>query len=124
MKPPPYVVIVLPPFVRLASLDGTARERLASCGFRIERDSAGYDAVRFPDAGSDLLANADFLETFRRLSEAGLAFGEDFTQGWSPADIMRESQSRECITAPFTAIAWRGPDNWFTTVCEKDTKDA
>ncbi|MGV3660879.1 MAG: hypothetical protein ACO1TE_11875 [Prosthecobacter sp.] len=124
MKPPPHVVIVLPPFVRLGSLDGSARERLASCGFSVERDSAGFDAVRFADTSSDLLGNADFVETFRLLSGAGLAFGEDFKQGWAPADIMRELQSRERITVPFTAIAWRGPDHWFTTIYDRPTKDA
>jgi hypothetical protein len=58
------------------------------------------------------------VEAFRRLNQAGIAFGEDFKQGWAPADVMRELQQRGQITEPFTALAWRGQDSWFTTVHE------
>ena len=44
-----------------------------------------------------------------------VGFGEDFKQGWAPADFMRELQSRGRITDSFTAIAWRGPGQWFDT---------
>ena len=118
MKPPPYVAIVLPPFVRLEFLDAAKRDQLMGHGFTVESDASGYSGIRFPDTGGDLLSNEAFVEMFRRLNEAGLAFAEDFTQGWAPADLMRELQLRTRITAPFTAITWRGSDNWLTTFNE------
>lgn len=112
--PPTYVAIVLPPFVRLHYVSPAARARLTSAGLQTERHG-GYDCIRFTDIEGQLLSNESFVDTFDRLNRAGILFGEDFTQGWAPADIMREFQSTGRISAPFTAIAWRGPDNWFTT---------
>jgi hypothetical protein len=122
MKPPPHVAIVLPPFVRLGSLDPARHDDLMGRGFAIERDDFGYHAVRFKDTGGDLLCNKDFVEIFQRLNDAGLAFQEDVKQLWSPADFMRELQSSGTIGAPFTAISWRGADKWFTTVYEPPIK--
>ncbi len=122
MSTPCYISIVLPPFVRLAFLSDTARENLARYGFTVEKDASGYPAVRFTDSGGSLLSNAAFVEAFRRLNQAGIAFGEDFTQGWSPAEVMLELQQRGQVAEPFTSLAWRGPDSWFTKIHEAPTK--
>jgi len=117
MKPPPYVSMVLAPWIWLESLDDTALEWIARKGVSVERD--GFrDVVRIAHDSGDLLSNPSFVDTMARLNDAGLAFGEDYKQGWAPADIMRELQARGGITASFTAIAWRGPGDWFTTVHE------
>lgn len=116
MKPPAYVSIVLPPSVRIKSLDAVAKASVVRAGLTLRRDSFLYPAVHFADSPGELLSNDSFVDTFARLNDAGIAFGEDYKQGWAPAHIMRELQSRGRITAPFTAIAWRGPDDWFTTV--------
>lgn len=118
MSTPSYISIVLPPFARLAFLSDAARDNLAKQGFAIETDASGYPAIRFKDSGGSLLSNASFVEAFRRLNQAGIAFGEDFTQDWSPAEVMRELQKLGQITESFTALAWRGQDSWFTTVHE------
>lgn len=118
MSAPTYISIVLPPFARLAFLSDAARQSLTNHGITIETDASGYPAVRFPDSGDSLLSNAAFVEAFRRLNQAGIAFGEDFTEDWSPAVVMRELQKRGQIAEPFTTLAWRGQDFWFTTVHE------
>ncbi len=124
MNPPAYVSIVIPPSVRIESLDAATKASLAGVGLTIQRDSFLFPAVHFTDRPGELLSNDSFVDTFALLNKAGIAFGEDFKQGWAPADIMRELHSRGRITAPFTAIAWRGPDNWFTTVYERQPTNA
>lgn len=119
MTPPPYIALVMPPFLRIESLDGAKRDDLARKGLTVEREWWFYRGIRFPDTGGDLLANAALVGILRRLNEAGIAFGEDYKQGLSPADLMRELQARGDIAGPFTAIAWRGPGEWFTSVHEK-----
>ncbi len=116
MKPPAYVSIVLPPSIRLASLDSGSRDSIARAGLVVERDALFYPAVHFVEAPGGVLSNDSFVDTFARLNKAGLAFSEDPRQGWAPADIMRDLQSSSRITDPFIAIAWRGPGDWFTTV--------
>lgn len=116
MKPPAYVSIVLSPDIRLESLDRAARDSIGRAGLDLRRDGLFHRSVRFDAGQADLLANEEFVRAMVRLNEAGVAFCEDHRQGWAPADIMRELQANGRIAAPFTAIAWRGPGDWFTTV--------
>ena len=100
MKPPAYVSIVLPPSIRIESLDSVSRELVVRAGLRIQRDYFFYPAVHFIDAPGEILANDSFVDALARLNKAGIAFSEDYKQGWAPADIMRELQSRGRIKDP------------------------
>ena len=113
--PPTSVAIVLPPFVRLHHVTSAATEALADVGLSLERDSAGFLAVRFAASPEPLLANSSFVDTFARLTRAGIAFAEDYTQDCSPAAIMRQLQADGRVSGAFTSLAWRGTDGWSTT---------
>jgi len=123
MKPPAHVSIVIPPSIRIESLDTVSRELVVRAGLRIQRDYFFYPAVRFINTPGEIFANDSFVDALARLNKAGIAFCEDYKQGWAPADIMRELQSRGRILDAFIAIAWRGPGDWFTTVHERDTEN-
>jgi hypothetical protein len=118
MKPPAYVSIVLPPTIRIESLDEVSRGAIERKGSKLHLAGFNRWFVSYQEAPGELIENESFIDAFRRLNEAGIAFGEDHKQGWAPADIMRELQSRNRILEPFTAIAWRSPDDWFTTTTE------
>ena len=62
MKPPAYVSIVLPPSIRIESLDRVSRELVVRAGLRIERDYFLYPAVHFIEQG-EILANDSFVDT-------------------------------------------------------------
>jgi hypothetical protein len=75
----------------------------------------GYQALAYPASPFGNLENGALIALLRKLNALGVLFGEDYKQGWSPADVMRELQERKLVAEPFTSIAWRGPGEWFTT---------
>ena len=119
-EPPPYVSLVLSPFVRLENLDPERRRELDRRGISVVRDASGREAARFADSGGWLLENPALIDLLGLLNDAGLAFMDDPRQGWSPADVMSELQAQGKGPAVFTSIAWRGPDDWFTTLRAKN----
>jgi hypothetical protein len=98
-------------------LDDAAREAIERTGLQLQLSGFSRWFVGYRDDPGKLLANESFVDVFMRLNEAGIAFGED-NKGWSPAEIMRELQVNRRIRQSFTAIAWRSPDDWFTTTIE------
>ena len=114
MKPPTYISIVLDK-IRIEYLSEEIRDKIIKLGLSIEKDKSNRDAIPFKNEG-DLHTNQDFINIFSLLNKAGIAFGEDYKQMYSPAESMRTLQSQGKITAPFTSIAWKGPGEWFTTV--------
>ena len=114
-KPPAYVAMIMSPSIQIENLDKIKRDDLERQGVVVERDW-GYSVVRFADSGENLLENPNLCDLLRRLNDAGVLFCEDYKQGWAPADVMRELQTRGIISECFTAIAWRGPGDWFTTL--------
>lgn len=114
-KPPPYVSLIMGGYARIDNLDKAAKRELERRELPIVRDSCSCDAVRFGEPKGEIFADPKFIAVMQGLNGFGILFMEDYKQGWSPADHMRELQSRGIITVPFTSIAWRGPGDWFTT---------
>jgi hypothetical protein len=107
--------MVMAPSIRLEALDDAAHVALERAGLTLARWD-GQPAIHFAESSGDIFDNPSFIDALGRLNQAGFCFGEDYKQGWAPADLMRELQSRGRITVPFTAIAWEGPDDWVTTL--------
>lgn len=116
-KPPTYVALVQQGLIRLHYVSPDARERIAAIGLRLELHDSYY-CVPFDDAGVDILSNSSFVDTFKQLNRAGILFGEDHTQMWSPAETMRQIQAKGQCPETVTSLAYRGMDNWFTAAHE------
>jgi|CXWL01.1.fsa_nt_gi hypothetical protein len=117
MKVPAYVCLLTDGHVCLSGGIGDVRAPLRSSPLstRLGRH-LGYLAITFNQVQPIPFANTDLHVVMAELNRLGLCFGEDYKQGWSPAEFMRELQRSGALRAAFTAIAWRGPSDWFTTV--------
>ncbi len=112
--PPTYVSLVMRPAIHLEGVDRAARAAIEAVGLEIS--GWLFKTIRF--AGDGVLGNPHFEHTMDCLASAGIVFGEDYKQGWAPADLMRELHARGRVRRPFTSIAWRGggSGDWFLTV--------
>lgn len=117
MKVPAYICMLTEAHVCLsggvADVRGPLRNSVLST--RLSRH-LGYLAINFNHTRGISFDNPDLQWVLTELNRLGLLFGEDFKQGCSPAQTMRELQRAGVLRASFGAIAWRGPGEWFTTV--------
>ncbi len=68
--------------------------------------SAGRWPRRFVD-------DVELAREVAELIDQGFAF-VDQPAGWPPAAVVRDLQERGLLQRPFTAITWRGPDDFYT----------
>lgn len=116
MKVPAYVCLLTGSHVCLSGGVGDLRAPLRNgpLSARLGRE-LGYLSLKFNETSGAHFENADLNGVMLELNRIGLMFGEDYKQGCSPADYMRELHARGILRTPFIAIAWRGPGEWFTS---------
>ena len=94
-------------------MDAAARERIGATGLRLKRSglfAGGACELEVADSDGDPLEST-------ALADAGVAFCEDYKQGWAPADVMRELQARRGYSEVSTPIIvserlWRQSGHW------------
>ena len=103
MKPPTYITMIQEDTIFLRSLSKAAKDKLKANNIQV---STKYLVDKV------ILIKENMNETLIKLNDLGFVFGEDYKQGWSPADIMRDLQEKEELQKPFNSIYWLGPGQW------------
>lgn len=89
--------------------------RSSALSNRLTRGLFGWK-VHFTEGPGGHLENGDLQDVVAALASVGIAFGEDYKQGWSPADVAREFRKRGLVVVPIKTIAWSGPGRWHVFV--------
>jgi hypothetical protein len=107
MKTPPYINIIQDGWI---SIKGDPA-RLKAGGVKLEHKWFLRRGISYTGPGPNL-ENANLIDTLLVLNTAGIAFLDDYKQGWPPADVMRELQKKGILKTSFTSIVWSGPGSW------------
>ena len=89
--------------IYLKSLCKETKAKLKENGIDISTKYLVEKVIQIKENNNELLI---------KLNDLGLVFGEDYKQGWSPADIMRDLQDKEVLLKSFKSIYWEGQDKW------------
>lgn len=81
-------------------------------GIEVKKKFFGFTGIPFDSSTASYFENIDLIQRLMELNEKGVLFGEDYKQGWSPADFMKELQEKGILREDFRSIYWTGPDNW------------
>ena len=95
--------MIRPDAVFLRNLSKHAKHQITENGLTISRKYL-TDKV--------ILINNNRDEVLLKLNNLGIIFGEDYKQGWSPADIMRDLQDKGILEHEFKSIYWTGTNQW------------
>ena len=113
MKPPTYITMIRDNEIYLKSLCKGTKIKLKENAIDISTKYLVDKVIPIKENKNELLI---------KLNDLGLIFGEDYKQGWSPADIMRDLQDKEELSGSFKSIYWVGQDQWKLKDNKKEKK--
>lgn len=79
---------------------------LEAKGMALVTDAERFAAIHFDDSEKDHFKSVPLIETLMMLNKAGIVFGEDYKQVYSPAAFMRELQMQGILRESFKSIAF------------------
>lgn len=112
MKAPPYIALIQDGYICIENLDRSTKKSIEHKGLPLCRRHSLYHAIRFAETKTGYFENMSLIERLLDLNELGLVFGEDYKQAYSPAEFMRELQSKGILKVGFPSIYWSAPRKW------------
>ena len=104
-KAPTYIPIITGDSIILKNLNSELKRTLKENGFKLEKQHLIDTVIKYKSAPHDTL-DSDLSKKLIELSKLGIAFSEDYKQGWAPADIMKDYQKKGILEDNFISIYW------------------
>ncbi len=102
--PPPYVMKADGDSVSVKATDLNSIALLRHLGFH---PNPTHDNVFTKAVENDAIK----AELFKHLRDHDISFAVG--REWSPAEVFEFLREKHYLSGDFTAIAWKGPQNWF-----------